>query len=147
MSRPDSARATIVRAPFGAGLYLITDAGLCAPRGLEATVGAALGAGATVVQYRDKGSDRARRVEEAGALREICASASVPLIVNDDVDLAREIGADGLVPGDVIHAINGQSIVGLRDLRDALSSLDLGDAVVLHVEREGIWRYVAFELQ
>src|SRR5512142_734412 len=69
------------RLPPG-GLYAITDG----PRDdLLAVCAAALNGGATLLQYRDKSADRARRAGEVHALLPLCAAHGVPLIVNDDV--------------------------------------------------------------
>ena len=59
-------------------------------------VGAALAGGARAVQYRDKSDDRARRRAQALALRELTRRYGALLIVNDDVDLANEVRADGV---------------------------------------------------
>jgi serine protease Do len=48
-----------------------------------------------------------------------------------------------LEPGDIIHALNGRPVTSLAVLRDALGALKPGDAVALHVEREGGLIYVA----
>lgn len=61
---------------------------------------AVLRGGTTLVQYRDKTNDHARRVEEARALRNLCARYNVPLIVNDDVQLALAIDAAGVHLGE-----------------------------------------------
>ncbi len=77
----------------GRGIYAITDG----PRAdLVATANAALAGGAALIQYRDKSRDGPRRAREARALRDACTRHSVPLIINDDIDLARAIGADGV---------------------------------------------------
>jgi thiamine-phosphate pyrophosphorylase len=78
------------------GLYAITDAGLCARRGLEADVAAAIRGGAVMIQYRDKSTDSAHREREAGALVQLCHRHRIPLIINDDIELARVVGADGV---------------------------------------------------
>lgn len=79
------------------GLYAITDG----PRpDLLAAVEAALRGGVRVVQYRDKTTDAARRLSEARALVELCHRHVVPLIVNDDVELAAQSGADGVHLGE-----------------------------------------------
>jgi S1-C subfamily serine protease len=53
----------------------------------------------------------------------------------------------GILPGDVIHQLNGEVVRDLSDLRQALAKLKSYDPVVLHVEREGAFRFVAFELE
>lgn len=78
------------------GLYAITDAALMAPRGLLNLTERALKAGIRVLQYRDKGTDHPRRRREAEALLDLCRSYGVPLLINDDLELAAEIGADGV---------------------------------------------------
>jgi len=78
------------------GLYVITDAGLSGRGGLAPMVAEAIAGGARLVQYRDKGDDAARRREEAGVLVTLCRAGGVPLIVNDDIGLAAEVGADGV---------------------------------------------------
>jgi serine protease Do len=57
---------------------------------------------------------------------------------------AFDAEGDGLVPGDVIHALNGQWITTLAGLRTAIDSIKTGEAVALQVERHGVVRYVAF---
>ena len=52
----------------------------------------------------------------------------------------------GLVPGDVIHAVNGNWIIDLAALRGALDPMKAGDAVVLQVERRGALIYIAFTI-
>lgn len=79
------------------GLYAITDG----PRGDLLTVArAALEGGATMLQYRDKTRDRERRTSEAGALAALCGEFSVPLIINDDVELAYASHAAGVHLGE-----------------------------------------------
>lgn len=56
----------------------------------------ALMGGARVVQYRNKQADGPLRFEQATALRVLTQRFTVPLIINDDVALAVEVGADGV---------------------------------------------------
>ena len=76
------------------GLYLVTpdwpdsDA-------LVAAVAALLPSRPALVQYRNKLADDALKREQALRLLAVCRAADVPLIVNDDLALALEIGADG----------------------------------------------------
>jgi len=74
------------------GLYAITDSQLLAGGKLLPYVEAALKGGATLVQYRDKSSDEARRLREAEALRELCNRHGAGLIINDDAELAARLG-------------------------------------------------------
>lgn len=78
------------------GLYAITDSQLTPGDTLLPAVEAALRGGARVIQYRDKGSDSARRAQEAAALNALCNTYGALLIVNDDVELAASAGADGV---------------------------------------------------
>lgn len=81
----------------GQGLYVITDG----PRpDLLEVVAEAIAGGARVLQYRDKTTDHPRRLDEARALRALCAARQVPLIINDDVALARAAGAAGVHLGE-----------------------------------------------
>ena len=52
--------------------------------------------GAQVLQYRNKAADPALRLEQAKVLRELTHEFSVPLIINDDAVLARQVAADGV---------------------------------------------------
>ena len=78
------------------GLYVITDRALAGGRALPPLVEDALAGGARVVQYRDKTTDHARRHAEAAALAALCRDAAALLIVNDDVELALAVHADGV---------------------------------------------------
>ncbi|MGE8500232.1 MAG: thiamine phosphate synthase [Pseudomonas sp.] len=74
------------------GLYAITDSQLLAGGKLLPYVEAALKGGASLLQYRDKSSDEARRLREAEALRELCNRYGAGLIINDDAELAARLG-------------------------------------------------------
>lgn len=78
------------------GLYVITDAQLCAGHGLANCVLSALRGGARLVQYRDKSEDHARRKHEATVLRELTREFGALFIVNDDIELAFDCNADGV---------------------------------------------------
>lgn len=81
------------------GLYAITDSALHKGSALEAAVMRAIAGGARVIQYRDKSEDEDRRRSEAAMLVRICRGQGVPMIVNDDVELASEVDADGVHVG------------------------------------------------
>jgi thiamine-phosphate pyrophosphorylase len=86
------------------GLYLVTpdepDTGRLLDR-----VAAVLGE-ASLLQYRNKGASPALRSEQARALLPLCRAAGVPLIVNDDADLAHAIGAAGVHLGEHDGAVH-----------------------------------------
>lgn len=77
-------------------LYLVTDPGLCAERGMLETVVAAVRGGVTVVQLRDKHASDGEMIDQARRLKAALAGSGVPLIINDRLAVAVESGADGL---------------------------------------------------
>jgi thiamine-phosphate pyrophosphorylase len=77
------------------GLYAITPDGV-ESKVLLAQVEAALVGGAGYVQYRDKNGMAERRADTARALRELCHRFAARLIVNDDIELALAVAADGV---------------------------------------------------
>jgi thiamine-phosphate pyrophosphorylase len=80
------------------GLYAITpeDLARAAPAGMERVVAAVASGALCALQYRRKQADAARRLEEARTLAQLCLRHGVPLIINDDVELALEVGAAGV---------------------------------------------------
>jgi len=87
------------------GLYVITDTARFERDALVRAVGQAIEGGARIVQYRDKSDDVERRRAEAAALAELCRRHGCLFIVNDDVELAVETGADGVHLGREDHAV------------------------------------------
>ncbi|MEN5004614.1 thiamine phosphate synthase [Stenotrophomonas indicatrix] len=81
--------------PAPRGVYLITPDEPGTAR-LLARTAPLLAAGATWLQYRNKSASDALRREQATALQALCAAHGVPLIVNDDPELAQAIGAAGV---------------------------------------------------
>lgn len=80
------------------GLYIVTPDWDDTDALLRATE-AALQGGAVLAQYRHKTAPDAQRREQAGALLQLCRRHGVPLIINDHVDLALELDADGVHVG------------------------------------------------
>ena len=78
------------------GLYAITDTANLSSEIMLARTEEILRAGARLLQYRNKQADRNTRIAEAEQLHVLCRQYSVPLIINDDVDLAVQTGADGV---------------------------------------------------
>jgi len=104
-------------------LYLLADAGLVAAPQLPDTVARALRGGVTAVQLRAKTATTLELLELARAIGSVCASAGVPFIVNDRVDVALAAEADGahvghigeedLSPHDARRLLGPSAIVGV----------------------------------
>lgn len=79
------------------GLYAVTDVTQeRRPEQIFEAVHQVLAGGAVLLQYRDKINTQAHRRIVANGLLLLCRAFGVPLIINDDVTLAAEIGADGV---------------------------------------------------
>lgn len=98
-------------------LYLITDSKLLQGRLLEAVEQALIG-GVAFLQYRDKSTDSQKRLFEAQQLKQLCQRYNVPLIINDDLELAAqlEVGVHlGQQDGSIALArqrLGNQAIIG-----------------------------------
>lgn len=90
-------------------LYAITDRHWLNGETLKSQVEKALKGGATMIQIREKDLDEKDFLLEAEELLALCRSYGVPFIVNDNVELAVKVGADG------VHV--GQSDMNARDVR------------------------------
>lgn len=77
-------------------IYLVTDEGCLQGRALLDCVREALEGGVTLVQYRAKTASSAEMYAEALQLKALCDSFSVPLIINDRLDIAMAVGAAGV---------------------------------------------------
>lgn len=81
-------------------LYAVTDrTWLQEGQSLAMQVEASLRGGVTMVQLREKHLERGRVLAQALELKALCRRYGVPLIINDDVQLALEAGADGVHVG------------------------------------------------
>jgi thiamine-phosphate pyrophosphorylase len=74
-------------------------------------VAAALGGGATAIQYRNKLAAPGLRLKQALALRALCAGRGATFIINDDIDLAGAVDADG------VHLGRGDAAIALARAR------------------------------
>lgn len=88
------------------GLYAVSDSQLTPGDDMLPAVLSAIRGGARLVQYRDKSSDRAVREQLAHHLLQLCHEHDVPLIINDDVELAIAIKADGAHLGNQDMAVD-----------------------------------------
>ncbi|MCL6270440.1 thiamine phosphate synthase [Sansalvadorimonas sp. 2012CJ34-2] len=97
------------------GLYGITDSKLMPDdETMAVRVKAAIAGGMSILQYRDKSTDQDKRLRQARLLMDICDSAGVLFLINDDVDLALACNAHG------VHL--GQSDEQLASAREKLGS-------------------------
>lgn len=111
-------------------LYLVTDANLSRGRSPREVVEAAILGGVTVVQYREKSASTRRMIDEALELRDLCRRYSVPFIVDDRVDVALAVQADG------VH-------VGQDDMPASLARRLIGHDKILGVSAENMEQALA----
>lgn len=77
------------------GYYFVSDSAL-SMHGLLSDAENAVHAGACFIQYREKNSDTALMYEEAASLKGICSSSDSRLLINDRIDIALAVDADGV---------------------------------------------------
>ncbi len=77
-------------------VYAVTDRAWLKGRSLHEVVEESLKGGVTCLQLREKELDEPAFLQEAFDLKELCARYNVPMIVNDDVDIAIKCKADGV---------------------------------------------------
>ncbi|RDE18019.1 thiamine phosphate synthase [Motiliproteus coralliicola] len=124
------------------GLYAITDSTLTPDSTLLDQVEQALRGGAMIVQYRDKSDQADKRLRQATELAQLCRRYQRPLLINDDVQLALDSGADG------VHL--GQTDGSLEQARqrlgnDAIIGITCHDSLELAQQaQQGGADYVAF---
>ncbi|MFP3903861.1 MAG: thiamine phosphate synthase [Armatimonadota bacterium] len=84
---------------------------------LESLVQQAIAGDVGMIQYREKRKTTRKMVEEANRLRQITGASAVPLIINDRVDVALAVGADGVhVGGHDMPVALARRILGPRGL-------------------------------
>ena len=93
-------------------LYAVTDRSWLDGETLYAQVEKALKGGVTFVQLREKALDEQAFLEEAKEIQKLCEQYHVPFVINDNVEIAAQIGADG------VHV--GQSDMEAGDVREKL---------------------------
>lgn len=81
------------------GLYVIIDPAVAGGRDLVHITREAIAGGARMIQWRDKTREKGLQLPELEAIAAVCRDANVPLIINDDADLALAVGADGVHVG------------------------------------------------
>ncbi|MBS2968506.1 thiamine phosphate synthase [Metabacillus sp. KIGAM252] len=115
-------------------LYFIAGSQDC-PKNIEEILIEAIEGGITLFQFREKGKGSLHTSDEieqlAVRLLQICRTSNIPFIVNDDVELALKIGADGIhvgqddaKAGDIITRINGMILgVSVHSAEEAKRAL------------------------
>lgn len=78
------------------GLYAITDSKLLSSEQLVEAVAFAIQGGAQMIQYRNKSGNAEQRQWEASDLNNMCRPLGIPLIINDDVEMAAQVFAAGV---------------------------------------------------
>ncbi|WP_336079898.1 thiamine phosphate synthase [Thalassospira sp. CH_XMU1448-2] len=124
---------------FDLSLYLVLDPDLCRTHSMVETTMAAIAGGATIVQLRDKKAGTEGLIRIGRELIEAMAATGVPLIVNDDIEAAIAIGADGLHVGqDDLPSQMARERLG----RDKIIGLSIEDETVARKVDPGIVDYV-----
>ena len=118
------------------GLYAITDSKLLSSEKLVEAVALAIQGGAQMIQYRNKGGDAEQRQWEASDINNMCRPLGVPLIINDDVEMAAQVFAAGVHLGkddaDVAAArakLGPRAIIGVscyNDIEQAIAAEKAG---------------------
>lgn len=95
-------------------LYAVTDRHWLKNQTLEQQVEEAIKGGATFVQLREKNADEKEFLELAYKVQAVCRKYNVPFIINDNVELAKKVNADG------VHV--GQSDMNANDVRSIIGN-------------------------
>ncbi len=119
-----------MRVAFDLSLYLVTDSELAGYRSLEEIVSEAAAGGVTIVQLREKDLPTGEFVARARRIKAALAPYSIPLIINDRIDVALAADADG------VHI--GQSDMSFHDARAIL-----GEEKIIGLSVESMEQVVA----
>lgn len=116
-------------------LYLVTDRGLAGDRSLAGIVGEAVTGGVTCVQLREKLCGTRDFIDQARQLKTLLQPAGIPLIINDRIDVALAVGADGVHLGQQDMAIADARFLAGPAMIIGISAESLEDAI--RAERQG----------
>lgn len=101
-------------------LYAVTDRSWLDGRTLKEVVKESLDGGVTFVQLREKHLDQEHFLQEAKEMKQLCHEYHVPFVINDNVDIALEMDADGvhvgqsdMEAGDVRAKLGPDKIIGV----------------------------------
>ena len=116
-------------------LYAVTDRSWLGEETLYSQVEQALKGGATFIQLREKELDEEAFLQEAIELKELCHRYHVPFVINDNVELAKKVDADGvhvgqsdMEAGDVRKVLGEDKIIGVsaKTVEQALLAQERG---------------------
>lgn len=101
--------------PFDLSVYFVADSSLCAGRDLSDIVRSAIAGGATMIQLRNKHGTSLEFLEQAKELRRLVRN--IPFLINDRVDIAQEVNADGvhLGQGDML-TVAARELLGSKKI-------------------------------
>ncbi|MFW6076561.1 MAG: thiamine phosphate synthase [Hyphomicrobiales bacterium] len=126
-------------------VYAVLDPARCRDRPLGEMAEAAARGGATLLQYRDKTGSTRRLIEAAGEIGRALAPYSVPLLINDRVDVALaagcagvHVGAEDMPAADARRLLGAGAIVGCT-VHSAEEADALPDAVLDYVSVGGVF--------
>jgi thiamine-phosphate diphosphorylase len=120
---------------FDYSLYLVTDRSLSRGRTTCEVVKAAVAGGVTVVQLREKDCSTRQFIAEARLLKQLLFGTGIPLIINDRLDVALAVGAEGLHLGQHDMPIADARCIAGPDMVIGVSAESLDDA--LRAQAEG----------
>ncbi|MGX8832644.1 thiamine phosphate synthase [Amedibacillus sp. YH-ame6] len=116
-------------------LYLVSDRFWLAGRELQSDIEKAIEGGVSFVQIREKELPSEEFIEEAKKIKELCERHEIPFVVNDSVEVAKAVDADGIhvgqgdMPAIEVRKILGEDkIVGVsaQSVEDALRAQEEG---------------------
>lgn len=140
-------------------LYAITDSHWLNGRTLYSVVEESLEGGVTFLQLREKELDEEHFLEEARELQKLCREYQVPFVINDNVDIAAAINADGvhvgqsdMEAGDVRAKLGPDKIIGVtaKTVEQAVLAQErgadyLGVGAVFHTDSKADAKEISFD--
>ena len=140
-------------------LYAITDRHWLNGRTLYSVVKESLEGGVTFLQLREKELDEEHFLEEARELQKLCREYQVPFVINDNVDIAVAINADGvhvgqsdMEAGDVRAKLGPDKIIGVtaKTVEQAVLAQErgadyLGVGAVFHTDSKADAKEISFD--
>ena len=140
-------------------LYAITDSHWLNGRTLYSVVKESLEGGVTFLQLREKELDEEHFLEEARELQKLCREYQVPFVINDNVDIAAAINADGvhvgqsdMEAGDVRAKLGPDKIIGVtaKTVEQAVLAQErgadyLGVGAVFHTDSKADAKEISFD--